>query len=177
MTRTATRGFTLLEVLIALLIFSLGLIGMAGLLSVSVRTNHSAYVRTQAVFLAQAMADRMRENNLALWANAYNSSLTTTAPATVPTTCNYPSSCSYTDMVARDQAVFQNQLAVFLPASQWRINCALNAGSTAPTGSGLLNLPPYTGTCEIELKWADVSLEQVNNTSSYPEDFDWVFQP
>ena len=46
------RGFTILEVLIALLVFSLGLLGMAGLLVISVKTNHSAYLRTQASFMA-----------------------------------------------------------------------------------------------------------------------------
>ena len=48
----ARRGFTLLEVLIALLVFSLGLLGLAGLMVVSVKTNQSAYLRTQASFLA-----------------------------------------------------------------------------------------------------------------------------
>ena len=57
-----TNGFTLLEVLIALLIFSLGLLGMAGLLVVSVQTNHSAFLRSQATFLSQSIADRMRAN-------------------------------------------------------------------------------------------------------------------
>ena len=64
---TRHRGFTLLEVLIALLVFSLGLLGMAGLLIVSVKTNHSAYLRTQASFLAQSMADRMRSNMPHVW--------------------------------------------------------------------------------------------------------------
>jgi len=54
-----SRGFTLLEVLIALLIFSLGMLGLAGLMVVSVKTNQSAYQRTQASFLAQSMADRI----------------------------------------------------------------------------------------------------------------------
>ncbi len=79
------NGFTLLEVLIALLVFSFGLLGMAGLLAVSVQTNHSAYLRTQATFLAQGMADRMRANNLGLWnngsatASAYDGTTTSTA--------------------------------------------------------------------------------------------------
>ena len=41
-------GFTLLEVLVAVLIFSLGLVGLAGLMVISVKTNQSAYLRTQA---------------------------------------------------------------------------------------------------------------------------------
>ncbi len=56
------KGFTLLEVLIAVLIFSLGMLGSAGLMVLSVRTNHSAYLRTQASFLADSMVDRMRSN-------------------------------------------------------------------------------------------------------------------
>lgn len=176
MIRTRARGFTLLEVLIALLIFSLGLLGMAGLLSVSVRTNHASYVRTQATFLAQAMADRMRANSLGLWNNNYNVALTTSATTTVPTTCAYSNTCDSPDVAARDMAIFRNQLVAFLPASQYRINCVPQAG-TLPSGDGLQRLPPFSGTCEIELKWNDVSTEQVNSVSSYPEDFDWVFQP
>lgn len=178
MNRFSSRGgFTLLEVLVALLIFSLGLLGMAGLLSVSVRTNHSAYVRTQVTFLAQALADRMRSNNLGLWANSYNVSLTTSAATTVPSTCNFPATCASADMATRDLAVWVNQLVAFLPASQYRVNCALAAGATVPDSSAITKLPPYTGTCEIEIKWKDVSLEQANSTTSFPQDFDWVFEP
>lgn len=36
------RGFTLIETMIALLIFSVGLMGMAALMVLSVKTNHSA---------------------------------------------------------------------------------------------------------------------------------------
>ncbi len=59
---TRHRGFTLLEVLIALLVFSLGLLGMAGLLIVSVKTNHSAYLRTQASFLRSRCRPHAREH-------------------------------------------------------------------------------------------------------------------
>ena len=178
MNRFSSRGgFTLLEVLIALLIFGLGLLGMAGLLSVSVRTNHSAYVRTQVTFLAQALADRMRSNNLGLWGNNYNVSLTTAGATSVPTSCNFPTTCTAAAMATRDMAVWVNQLVAFLPASQYKVNCTLAAGSIMPSANALLKLPPYTGTCEIEIKWKDVSLEQANSTSSFPQDFDWVFEP
>ena len=80
-----TNGFTLLEVLIALLIFSLGLMGLAGLLVVSVQTNHSAYLRTQASFLAQTMADRMRANILGVWNSNYAGTFdSTTVGSTAP---------------------------------------------------------------------------------------------
>ena len=55
-------GFTLLEVLVAILIFAIGLLGLASLQTVSQRSNHSAYLRSQAVIQAYDIADRMRAN-------------------------------------------------------------------------------------------------------------------
>jgi type IV pilus assembly protein PilV len=56
------KGFTLLEVLVAIVVLSIGLLGLAGLMASSVRNNHSAYQRTQAAWLAYDMVDRMRAN-------------------------------------------------------------------------------------------------------------------
>ena len=67
------RGVTLLEVMVSVLVFSVGLLGMAGLMLVSQRTNHSAFLRTQAGFLAQGMIDRMRANPGGVWAGSYQS--------------------------------------------------------------------------------------------------------
>ena len=55
-------GFTLLEVLITLIILSIGLLGLAGLQTMSLRANHEAYLRGQAVVQAYDIADRMRSN-------------------------------------------------------------------------------------------------------------------
>jgi type IV pilus assembly protein PilV len=55
-------GFTLVEVLIALLVLSIGMLGIAALYLESLRASRSALVRTQAVTLAADIADRMRAN-------------------------------------------------------------------------------------------------------------------
>jgi len=55
-------GFTMVEVLIAVLVLSIGLIGLASLQGVSLQFNNSAYLRSQATNLAYDMADRMRAN-------------------------------------------------------------------------------------------------------------------
>lgn len=57
-----TRGFTMLEVLVAILVVTLGLLGLAGLQTVSLRNNTSSSQRTIATQLAYDMADRMRAN-------------------------------------------------------------------------------------------------------------------
>lgn len=56
------RGVTLLEVLVSLLILSLGLLGYAGLQAVTVKNNHNAYLRSQATTMAYNVLDRMRAN-------------------------------------------------------------------------------------------------------------------
>ena len=68
------RGVSLIEVLMAVLIFSIGLLGMAGLLVMATRSNHSAYLRTQVTFLAGSLADRMRANPVGVWTGNYNCS-------------------------------------------------------------------------------------------------------
>ena len=54
------RGFTLVEVLVTVIIISIGLLGVAGLQLAAMRSNHSAYLRTQATIAAYDLIDRMR---------------------------------------------------------------------------------------------------------------------
>ncbi|MBS0289912.1 MAG: type IV pilus modification protein PilV [Proteobacteria bacterium] len=56
------RGFTLLEVLIALVIFSIGLLGLAGLQVLSLRSAGDSILRTVAIIQANDMVDRLRAN-------------------------------------------------------------------------------------------------------------------
>lgn len=58
--RAAQRGFTLLEALIALLVLSVGLLGLAALQARGLAYNHDAFVRSQATLLAYDMIERMR---------------------------------------------------------------------------------------------------------------------
>jgi type IV pilus assembly protein PilV len=66
-------GFTLIEILITLIILSIGLLGMASLQMNSLRSNQGAYLRSQASMLSYDMADRMRANSVRAIAGDYNS--------------------------------------------------------------------------------------------------------
>lgn len=70
-----TGGFTLVEVLVALLVLSLGVLGIAGLQATSLRNKNNAYLRTQANILAYDIVDRMRANRSAVLSSSYNISL------------------------------------------------------------------------------------------------------
>lgn len=58
----SARGFTLVEVLVALVILSIGLLGIASLQLSSLRWNQGAAARSQATLLAYDIVDRMRAN-------------------------------------------------------------------------------------------------------------------
>ena len=65
-------GLSLIEMLIALVIISVGLLGMAGLQTYSLRMNTSAYHRTQANTLAYDILDAMRTNRTTALAGGYD---------------------------------------------------------------------------------------------------------
>ncbi len=58
-------GFSIVEALVALLVLSIGMLGIAALYVESLGAGRSAIYRTQAVNLASDMADRIRANRLA----------------------------------------------------------------------------------------------------------------
>lgn len=55
-------GFTLIEVLITLVIFAIGLLSVAGLQTISKKANYDALQRTTATLLAHDIIERMRAN-------------------------------------------------------------------------------------------------------------------
>jgi type IV pilus assembly protein PilV len=60
--RRSQQGVTLLEVLISIVVLAIGLLGYAGLQTVSLKNNLSAYHRSQATMLAYDVIDRIRAN-------------------------------------------------------------------------------------------------------------------
>lgn len=61
------RGVTLIEVLVALVVLSIGVIGLAALQAQALQMNQGAYMRAQATNLAYDIADRMRTNRRPPW--------------------------------------------------------------------------------------------------------------
>lgn len=70
---TCTRqgGATLIEVLVAVIIMSIGLLGVAAMQSIALRNSQGSMERTQAVIQSYAMLDAMRANLNAARSGAY----------------------------------------------------------------------------------------------------------
>lgn len=62
MHRARSRGFTLIEILVTLVILTIGLLGIAGLIAQGQRASFEAFQRQQALSLANDMAERIKAN-------------------------------------------------------------------------------------------------------------------
>jgi type IV pilus assembly protein PilV len=76
------RGFTLIEILVTVVLISVGLLGVAALQLTTLRANQESYARSQAGVLAADILDRMRANPMAFRARAYNVTFNGTGTAT-----------------------------------------------------------------------------------------------
>ncbi|MBU1330581.1 MAG: type IV pilus modification protein PilV [Gammaproteobacteria bacterium] len=62
--RNRIKGFTLIEVMVAVVILAIGLLGMGTLMVQSLQSSESAYSRGQATVLAYDIIERMRANKV-----------------------------------------------------------------------------------------------------------------
>lgn len=102
-------GFTLLEVLVAMLVLSIGLLGLAGLMASSMRNNQSAYHSTQATWFAYDILDRMRANRAGALAGGYSAANALGSPAACSTAAPAGS------IAAQDISGWKNMIACALP--------------------------------------------------------------
>jgi type IV pilus assembly protein PilV len=117
--RSYSRGFSLLEVLVALLVLSIGLLGLAALQTVGLKFNTQSYQRTQAVLNAYDIIDRMRANPAAVAAGSYDN-IAISDPIPTPTDCG-SSNCSSAQMATYDIAQWKTALASLLAAGKGAI--------------------------------------------------------
>jgi type IV pilus assembly protein PilV len=111
--RRISRGFTLLEVLIAIVVVAFGLLGLAGLQVFALKNNQSASMRVTATNLTTDIIDRMKANYIGVINNDYNKPLTTSY-TTEETTCA-TTGCLPAQLAANDLREWQNRVAATLP--------------------------------------------------------------
>lgn len=111
------RGFTLLEVLIAVVVLSIGLLGAAALNVTSLRFGHNSVLRSQASLLAVEIVERMRLNAVQARSSAYNFALNVALPTTATTNCEATDvSCTPAQLAAFDRARWATRVSALLPS-------------------------------------------------------------
>ncbi|BBP03682.1 type IV pilus modification protein PilV [Sulfuriferula plumbiphila] len=105
------HGFTLLEVLVAMVIVSIGLVGLAGLMMTSAKNNQSAYYRSQASWMGYDIIDRMRANRSVAQNGSYDISLGVS-----------PTGCGTGVVVSDDLCQWKTELATALPTGDGSVS-------------------------------------------------------
>ena len=98
-------GFNLIEVLVALLVLAVGLLGLAALQNFSLNATHQSYQRTQATIVIQEIIDRMRANPAASLTGQYTLAAYTRTPPSYATNCA-TLSCASNDLANYDMAMW-----------------------------------------------------------------------
>jgi len=100
------QGFTLVEVLVSILILALGILGTIAMQVHALNDNQDAYLRTQAIFLAYDISDRMRAN-AAGWTGG--------VPMPFDFGCNQPgANCLPAEMAQHDYEYWQTAVSTNL---------------------------------------------------------------
>lgn len=109
--RRRQRGVSIVEALVALVVLSTGMLGIAVMYLESVRANRTALSRTLAVHLVNDMADRIRANRMARGSYAATFG---TAPAAPKTDCS-KNDCTAGDLAAYDLRNWYDAVVKALP--------------------------------------------------------------
>jgi type IV pilus assembly protein PilV len=120
-------GFTLLEVMVALVIISIGLLGIIGMQMTSLKNSNSSAYRSIAVWQLQDMAEKIRSNRTRAAAREYEVGIgETETPATA------------TPVITAEVAA-------------WKANLA----NTLPSGKGSIVTIATNGSITLTVEWDD----------------------
>ena len=128
--RKHQTGASLLEVLIAMLIMSYGITGIALLMAATLQHSKTSLYQLVALQAATELAESMRANTDGFMADAYGKTDTyssTRAAATVPS-CAVPAQCTSSEIASIDKAHLANRLRLSLPGGDFQM---LRNGSRA----------------------------------------------
>ena len=134
-----SRGFTLVEVLVTVVIFSVGLLGLAGLQATGIKLNPSSMLRSQATLLAYDIVDCMRANR------------TNVADYAVALAAGPPSTPS--DLADADLRDWLNNLANTLPSGDGSVTLNGNRATVVVQWDDArnANIPPRSMTVVSEI--------------------------
>ena len=125
----AQSGISLIEVLVAIFVLAIGMLGMAALQMASLRSNQSSYERSAAVMAAYTMIDRLRADVTAARAGSYNLAL--------DDDCASPGGTTFPEI----------QLAAWLADLRTSMGPSACGGVTCSAGAA--------ASCVISVRWDD----------------------
>jgi type IV pilus assembly protein PilV len=159
--RPDARGFTLLEILVALIVTAFGLLGLAKMQALAVSSTKESGSRSLIALQAGSLAGAMYANE-AFWAQGLASSSFTIASGVVTDTklggsvtdfTGCTSLCTATNMAKNDVQVWALGMYQQFPTSKTTVFCKASS-TTAPV------------TCQIYITWDEKQISTQSNTAT-----------
>lgn len=163
----AVRGVSLIEAMVACVVFSLGVLGAGLLVSVSGKSTNDTFLRTQAGLVAESVVERMHANPLGVRGGAY---LGTYVPP-VPAAVSCATGCTAAQLAAYDRRELTALIASYLPDGAVQVEC--DGPAVAPATE--IGLAPYAGSCLVRVSWRESAEADGDGTPT--EAFELAFQP
>lgn len=142
--KRAVSGFSLVEVMVAVLVLAIGLLGIAGLQSAALANNLTSYQYTQAAMLAQALIERMRANRQGVIDGSYRLDADAAPPVASLDCSSSGTRCSPRQQAHWDLAMLTAQLSAdadprnlpagpraILPGSRLSVSCEADCADDA----------------------------------------------
>src|SRR5680860_148660 len=140
--KSRQQGFTMIEVLVAVLVFAIGLLGVAGMQSLALKSSNNSNIRSLVNIHAYDIVERMRANMPAVQSGQYNSIQGATTAASCLPNCT------------------PNQLATW-DASEWHANLQADV----PSATGAVT---YTnGIATVTINWTERTLSNDTEAQTY----------
>ncbi len=113
---TKQLGMSLIETLVSLLVFSVGILGVASLMLTNMRHNDETLTRTQSTVLANELYEMMRANLVAVEAGDYTLAMSSALPSTTQTDCATVT-CNTAQIASWDLATWGARVSRVLPGA------------------------------------------------------------
>lgn len=111
MNRAGQQGLSMIEVLVAMLIFAIGLLGVAGMQSLALKSSDNSNIRSLVNVHAYEIVERMRANMPAVQSGQYNTiSGSSTATGCLP-------ACTPAELAAWDASEWHSNLQADIPSA------------------------------------------------------------
>jgi len=191
-----SRGFTMVEVLVTIIILSIGLLGVAALQVTGMRSVNSASHRTHATILVDDIAERMRANPTAVDSNLYmgvdSAAIdcavipgtycgefydTATSTITAAATCNPTQLATFDISIwycgVQSSGVLTGGVQSVLPQASATITCVDTDPPSGADGDACTNNSPHV----ISLSWSELNPNRTSATASTTQTLAVTIQP
>ena len=136
------HGFTLIEILVAIVVLGIGLFGAAKMQLVAIQNTQGGYLRAQASNIGYDIIDRMRANTLAVTSGDYDISDDDNTPAQID--CKgADADCSTAEMAQFDQYWWRQTVDELLPNGAAGI-VTVDNGTTTKVTISVTWIDPYS---------------------------------